>query len=86
MTTFAEGRAIAEKIAKINNQSVYNFQGKNYNKIWFKNLINKLGITMKDINIILDALIEDPFVGYEPIGQVAYNNPVVAQVLSQYQR
>lgn len=86
MTTFAEGRAIATKIATITKQSVFNFQGKDQNKIWLKNLVNQMGVTIKDVNRILDALIDDPFVGYEPIGQVAYNNPVVASILAQYQR
>ena len=41
MTTFAEGRAIATKIATITKQSVFNFQGKDQNKIWLKNLVNQ---------------------------------------------
>lgn len=91
MTTlsFKSGKTIMNKVNKIvkaQKQSVFAYQGKDEVVMWLKNFIHENRINRyKDIKAVLDAILESPFFGYEPVGQIAYNEPAVLMVLEKYQ-
>lgn len=64
-------------------QSILQYQGKSQKEL-VKNFLAENFITkLSDIKTVFKALSEDPFLGYEPLLQVAYNNPVVNQIIAQ---
>lgn len=77
---------IASRMKKQSRKSLYAFQNKGIVQAWLENLIEEYNITnIKDVRAILNALFESPFLSYEPIGQVAFNEPKVLEILSHYQ-
>lgn len=77
---------IATKVKNQSRKSLYAFQNKSIVQAWLENLIEEYNITnIKDVRAILKALFESPFLQYEPIGQVAFNEPKVLEILNRYQ-
>ena len=64
-------------------QSIFTFQGKDQ-KEQIKNFLLENFITrLSDVKAVLKELHDDPFVEYEPIMQVIYNNARIQNLVEQ---
>ena len=64
-------------------QTLFQFQGKDQKEV-MRNFFAENFITrLSEAKAVLKALSEDPFLGYEPLLQVAYNNPVISNIIAQ---
>lgn len=74
--------ALAIRTSNTVNQSIFAFQGKNEMQVLLKNFLeDNFIVSVEDINKVFDELLKDPFVGYEPIMQVVYNNSKIQSLV-----